>query len=1611
GACGWMADVEFEDEEDWVTEILGQVDPDTAGQVLEGEGGAEDQPGASADSSAADARDDWSAELERELRATASDDDAVGNPSGSLGPLRRGRGRPRGSAFLHAHLKAAVQDQDNSAVVVPQLGVAERLAAGRAAAALQKRKDTDDAAAAFGPERLLTSLGPLVQRTVGAALTHSIRKIPQRPARNDAEQKTFVQQILEGDVLTCSASSVARLAGRSKSVVQSLLLQAGSAVVESAGLLWSVMASTCLQAVTTSSTLEPIMICVSLRYDETPTKVRVASVNTDVMSNELGQMVLVPRPAASTPNLLSRFLQHLNLAPASQRTQQTATHAKILQTQVDIGMLFLRKHAGEKRFAWVVTPVPTALQAMQRSTGEVQLACVLESFSSLGGLAELRRVSNAFPCRVKITTTDRYSANYRTEEGLRAHLEGFEFVHLACDCRRCSSAIGNSLKSVQSDVSGAINTALALSDLGSVKVLRDILTAIMFEELEIHNEAPPPCEYRDQAFALFLPVDGGVPLSVQKINRGRRFILKAFLNGQIDRTDRLDHYCPWGCCRDAADTLSLAALYCTWALVPFACPVLCRKSWLNQMPNLHFLGVLESHHGLRVRMLRRLLGGPTKEPTRRLAPAANDWDQELQAALGAAAGAEDQEGAAAAAAEPEAVAGEQSEASAWALENARRRNSAKAYAESKPYDRLVVFCRVLAPMHQLMARFLTLSGKNWMKKQKVLAAQGKPRSWPVLEAARLTDVTACLRKLLDIMLEPLLGARGIVAGHTRALKFLMTSAGMCGLRVYLRLPRQNFPYRLFTLLDDASEATVKGLKEIPPCLRDEFTNNFIEKGHLETEVGLAILEAAADILLVDVAGIESGHSTAREFASLRSRGWVPTLETLASRFVLQERQRSLGKIGMSQFSSSKRKSDRPKRKNPGGGGAWRAFASEYLRGRKLTAALATEMSRIYRRLSDAEMERYITAGRGGTLAHRQGFPSFGRQPRQRSSMGMAALEQHERPGEERQDGALVAADLERADFGLVPYAGDTLAERYADFKVALKEEMRHQQQLDESRLSKQEVEILRDFEHAAGAEPVPAADVWSRDMRGHLLSGLQPSPATRPRMASYTWCAPAEQAAEACERGTGNGGQAIGWGEVGVGCRAGRQSFVTKLLAFADNTVSAPFFTQLCPSLPNAMRLECVCVCSDPDPLHFCRKLQQWMKKVFHKVNNTACEARKLLESQMVVLEYRTVEAQEPAPGSMAASGQVLYGHVGHINFSTWHHVLLRLTAEMEELGLPSDLSESTGALQVGAFPAESAGAALGIFSDLQFYQQLDLKRAWEIRPHVISVLDKHWHSMDSSASAVPLLPLSCDPDESIPESCSWLGSEAEKAIRQAAEDEAKKRQAGKKRRGAGVPASFPPGKLMAKQMMAVVSATSFPDEGDQVSAASKTAEPAEPYNPYLEPLQDPQLDPDGEPVATEMEEHWEKSSLGSVESDIAASEMSLREAEGDLPADRGDQDLLLELEQEFQGEVIEGAQVPPTADAADVGLDLEVPVSLPARAAVAPRAAGGEGRVPGARAPALPRARGEQADRTCKPTQRDISSGSVLAGQGRPVGLLMNWLELLPLQQRPNVKDERARK
>ena len=93
---------------------------------------------------------------------------------------------------------------------------------------------------------------------------------------------------------------------------------------------------------------------------------------------------------------------------------------------------------------------------------------------------------------------------------------------------------------------------------------------------------------------------------------------------------------------------------------------------------------------------------------------------------------------------------------------------------------------MLGPIHRLMARFLSISGKAWNKKQLALAANGQPRSWRILEAADGSDVDSCVRSLLSTALEPIKVAKQtLVACCHRLQRFAMASAGMCGLHSYL----------------------------------------------------------------------------------------------------------------------------------------------------------------------------------------------------------------------------------------------------------------------------------------------------------------------------------------------------------------------------------------------------------------------------------------------------------------------------------------------------------------------------------------------------------------------------------------------------------------------------------------------------------------------------------------------------------------------------------------------------------------------------------------------------------------------------------------------------------
>ena len=452
-------------------------------------------------------------------------------------------------------------------------------------------------------------------------------------------------------------------------------------------------------------------------------------------------------------------------------------------------------------------------------------------------------------------------------------------------------------------------------------------------------------------------------------------------------------------------------------------------------------------------------------------------------------------------------------ATAWILENERRRKSAKAYAHSDPYDRLCVMCQALAPMHQLMARMLTLSGQGWKRKQLALAANGETRSWVILEAAKLQDVTSCMKTLLDNMHDSIVASKQLFVPCSRRLQwFAMTSAGLCGLHVYLRMPRQQFPYKLFLLLEEASDSRLQEFIDCPPCMWDELSTQLLThfgKSLLDPEEGLAVLQSLADIICVDVANIEAAHSSTREFSQLRSKGWTSSLQTISSRFVLQQRQRAVSQACPINASvGDKRKKAWPnKRRRGGGGGAWRAFASFYLQGRQITAELATAMSTAYRQLSDEDRLMFQEAGAAATIAHRQGFRSFAHS----AARGRPAQAAILRPGDVLPDGVVVAADDSPVQLEeLAEFAGDTLAERYTSFKEELAKTL--QAQGDSLKpTAAQEAALARFNQDQSNASVF--GQQWAASGFADMSASLSPVPgATSSTVKEILWCPPVEKA-------------------------------------------------------------------------------------------------------------------------------------------------------------------------------------------------------------------------------------------------------------------------------------------------------------------------------------------------------------------------------------------------------------------------------------------------------------------------------------------------------------------
>ena len=212
----------------------------------------------------------------------------------------------------------------------------------------------------------------------------------------------------------------------------------------------------------------------------------------------------------------------------------------MLQTQAELIALYeCQDKDASRKFICVQTPLLCSLQAMDRRTGENQRQAIWESVRSV---PELSRLAADFDFKVRLSTTDRYLANFRSEHGLRVpgYLDQFTLSHFPCDVRKGATCLKQALRPCEMEISGIVNTGLLMSaDLGIIKKLRELLVHVFMTELQVHHRGPPPDQnqHRREVFDLFLPLRDVMP-GVARTNSKRRWILGHYLNGRLPTSAR-----------------------------------------------------------------------------------------------------------------------------------------------------------------------------------------------------------------------------------------------------------------------------------------------------------------------------------------------------------------------------------------------------------------------------------------------------------------------------------------------------------------------------------------------------------------------------------------------------------------------------------------------------------------------------------------------------------------------------------------------------------------------------------------------------------------------------------------------------------------------------------------------------------------------------------------------------------------------------------------------------------------------------------------------------------------------------------------------------------------
>ncbi|CAE7791864.1 unnamed protein product [Symbiodinium sp. CCMP2592] len=980
----------------------------------------------------------------------------------------------------------------------------------------------------------------------------------------------------------------------------------------------------------------PLMFVSKVRYDETPLKLKVRDAKSFL--HDASASSDQPMSLATYHHPPLGQVSHLT-AVGDKANADSYTHAKIFCVEWTLGFLSVDVQSKEHHF--VTCEVPTHLYCIDRTTGENQLA-VLQDIENK--VPELRHFREKHPLQVRLAVADRYSANLVAEREIQRQNPDQTTGLIGCSVHKAASSLKFSTNLEAKTISGVVQTGLALESVGSAQKLRKCLQQIFHEELEIVFDLPPGGQiaaYRKELLDLFVSTRavGASP----RINAQRQFVLNQYCNSDL-QSARIIHYCGPGCCSSPEQTFEMFLGFVSWSLIPSKCGLLSRKAWLGADRPVDFIGLLSCVWQLWPRVLSKYTGKPQPglvNSAKQDDADENSWDSLEAVALFRRPGSADashdcESGAVEEAAPPDML---NVDADTWAQMNQKNRSAAMSFAcSANVAERLVILRQTMEVGLQLLYHMLHVAGPQWEAEQKKKQAETGQRSYRVLDAATGEYLKGFFQQASQMMLSaPRALAKSSYTRRSRATMFRLLASLMACICYFLQRCFEGFPYCLFKLLIDPTAAD-EILNQRPACMRDSLSDNFLQKYSKPSDPeALCALHALAILLELDISGVESGHSSVREYTMSRGRGHTPDLaQVSAKRLCAWFGRKYVHPSDRKQNAQQKRK-QRKEKKHARPGGAWRAFCSDRAKGQKFNRVLLRALSAEYRGLSQDEYEMYRERGVAATAAARLGNKrpfSLVDQPDQPLQLAL-------RPAEVLEKHTDLVLRLPGSDFE-------------SQFEV-LRARLRAGHRADKSRAAVAPADVPLDTSFLQQA--------LDRGGGPGLVEGVRTRPhaAAVPKLQHHCFVPPAVGfAKDALAFSKSRRSQMEGTQTSSMSDWLHNQWTLEHTSLRHEDRSKIPRSKKHASGM-GPCGLTGTCSCSRPKEQEFCKKLAQLLRKTFWKRRGVACAERLDYEAGRLVVSLKIGDGE-----------QEVFFFPGYTNFTTWTFsaVVLRPRGRQDEAGV-----------------------------------------------------------------------------------------------------------------------------------------------------------------------------------------------------------------------------------------------------------------------------------------------------------------------------------------------------